>query len=39
MQVNPDMAVCLEKAGLSFAAKDETGKRIEVGFLWPFKLI
>ncbi|CAN6832866.1 unnamed protein product [Brassica oleracea] len=28
--VNPDMAVCLEKAGLSFAAKDETGKRIEI---------
>ncbi|XP_013634205.1 CTP synthase isoform X2 [Brassica napus] len=29
-EVNPDMAVCLEKAGLSFAAKDETGKRIEI---------
>ncbi|CAH2059343.1 unnamed protein product [Thlaspi arvense] len=29
-QVNPDMVVCLEKAGLSFGAKDETSKRMEI---------
>ncbi|KAH0911153.1 hypothetical protein HID58_034474 [Brassica napus] len=28
--VNPDMVERLEKAGLSFAAKDETGKRMEI---------
>jgi CTP synthase len=30
MQVNPDMVARLEKAGLSFAGKDETGRRMEV---------
>ncbi|KAF3590053.1 hypothetical protein F2Q69_00028550 [Brassica cretica] len=29
-EVNPDMVELLEKAGLSFAAKDETGKRMEI---------
>ncbi|RID53187.1 hypothetical protein BRARA_G00604 [Brassica rapa] len=29
-EVNPDMVERLEKAGLSFAAKDETGKRMEI---------
>ncbi|KAL1200429.1 hypothetical protein V5N11_034104 [Cardamine amara subsp. amara] len=29
-EVNPDMVASLEKAGLSFAAKDETGKRMEI---------
>ncbi|CAN8316273.1 unnamed protein product [Cochlearia groenlandica] len=29
-EVNPDMVACLEKAGLSFAAKDETGTRMEI---------
>ena len=30
MQVNPDMVARLEKAGLSFTGKDETGRRMEV---------
>lgn len=30
LQVNPDMVASLEKAGLSFAAKDETGERTEI---------
>ena len=34
LQVNPDMVERLEKAGLSFAAKDETGKRMEVCFFF-----
>lgn len=29
-QVNPDMITELEKAGLAFVGKDETGKRMEV---------
>ncbi|XP_059437699.1 uncharacterized protein LOC132170655 isoform X2 [Corylus avellana] len=29
-EVNPDMVACLEKAGLSFAGKDETGRRMEI---------
>ncbi|CAA7040550.1 unnamed protein product [Microthlaspi erraticum] len=29
-EVNPDMVECLEKAGLSFAAKDESGQRMEI---------
>ncbi|GLT69612.1 hypothetical protein SLA2020_417490 [Shorea laevis] len=29
-EVNPDMVHCLEKAGLSFAGKDETGRRMEI---------
>ena len=28
LQVNPDMVASLEQAGLSFAAKDETGERM-----------
>lgn len=30
MQVNPDMVVRLEKAGLSFTGKDETCRRMEI---------
>lgn len=30
VQVNPDMIPQLEKAGLSFVGKDETGRRMEV---------
>jgi len=30
LQVNPDMVASLEQAGLSFAAKDETGERMEI---------
>ncbi|KAG7638516.1 CTP synthase [Arabidopsis thaliana x Arabidopsis arenosa] len=29
-EVNPDMVASLEQAGLSFAAKDETGERMEI---------
>lgn len=30
LQVNPEMVVRLEKAGLSFTGKDITGRRMEV---------
>lgn len=30
VQVNPDMILQLEDAGLSFVGKDETGRRMEV---------
>ena len=33
LQVNPDMISMLEEAGLTFVGKDESGKRMEVGFL------
>lgn len=32
LQVNPEMVARLEKAGLSFTGKDETGQRMEVSF-------
>ena len=31
LQVNPDMIMKLENAGLSFVGKDESGRRMEVG--------
>lgn len=33
MQVNPDMVPQLEKAGLLFTGRDETGQRMQVGHL------
>ncbi|MCI19224.1 CTP synthase-like, partial [Trifolium medium] len=30
MQVNPDLVTRLEKSGLSFTGKDETGQRMEI---------
>lgn len=33
-QVNPDMISEIEKAGLSFVGKDETGRRMEVICSW-----
>lgn len=30
LQVNPEMVMELEKAGLAFVGKDDTGKRMEV---------
>lgn len=32
MQVNPNVIVSLEEHGLKFVGKDESGKRMEVGF-------
>lgn len=32
MQVNPDVIGSLEEHGLNFVGKDESGKRMEVGF-------
>lgn len=31
--MNPEVIGVLEEAGLKFVGKDETGKRMEVGFL------
>lgn len=33
VQVNPELVGLLEEAGLKFVGKDESGKRMEVGFL------
>lgn len=34
LQVNPDVIVVLEERGLKFVGKDETGRRMEVYFLY-----
>lgn len=33
MQVNPDVIGILEEAGMKFVGKDDSGRRMEVGFL------